>query len=393
MSTLRRAASLSLLLLAATGLQADVLNSVVLRVNDRIATLYDYQQQRQDAMREVASRNDLSAEDRRRMLAQLPELVFRNLYEQLLLESRADQLGIVVPQQQVDAYIADMRERMQLASDEDLKNALAQSGLTLELLRVQVRENIRLQEVRGREIRPRIQIDEQDLRRYYSANREQFRLPEQLQVREVVVLESSSLSLEERHALADRIRSEVAAGKPFADVIAEPAAQGLTSNVVDFGWISKGDLDPNLEGAIWILHAGTVSTPVEGRGGLHVLEVVDRSESHIPPFGEVAEQIQQREQNRLYREEIPKYLKELEERSLIVADPPAEAAGFRRLLTTAPEGEEFLEPSAAETATQDVPQEPAVAGEPAQHLPPGMLPEAKPITDTPPPTPPPPSAS
>lgn len=395
MSTLKRAVSLSLLLLAATGatgLQADVLNRVVLRVNDRIATLHDYQQQRQEAMREIASRNDLNAEDRRRLMAQLPELVFRTMYEELLLQSRADQLGVEVPPQQVDAYILDMRNRMGLKGDEQLEAALAQSGMTLAQLREQVRGNLRLQEVRGREIRPRIQIDEQDMRRYYSANREQFRLPEQLQVREVVVLDSSSLSAEARRALADRIRGEVAAGKPLADAIAEHAAQGTTSNVIDFGWISKGDLDPGLEAAAWPLQAGAISEPVEGRGGLHLLQVTERREARIPPFAEVAEQIQLREQNRLYSQEIPKYLKELEERSLIVANPPAEAAGFRRLLTATPEGEELLAPPAGEAAESAVPQEPAIAGEPSQHREPGTLPEPKPITDTPPPTPPPPGS-
>jgi foldase protein PrsA len=390
MSRLKRAASLSLLLLASTGLRADVLNRVVLRVNDRIATLHDYQQQRQEAIREIASRNDLDAEERRRLMAQLPDLVFRTMYEELLLQSRADQLGVEVSPQQVDAYILDMRNRMGLTGDEQLEAALAQSGMTLTQLREQVRGNLRLQEVRGREIRPRIQIDEQDMRRYYSANREQFRLPEQVQVREVVVLDSSSLSAEERRALADRIRGEVAAGKPLPEAIAEHAAQGTTSNVIDFGWISKGDLDPGLEAAAWPLPAGAVSPPVEGRGGLHLLQVTERREARIPPFAEVAEQIQMREQNRLYSQEIPKYIKELEERSLIVANPPAEAAGFRRLINAAPE-EDLLAPPVGEAAETAVPQEPALAGEPSQHREPGTLPEPKPITDVPPPTPPPPA--
>ena len=74
---------------------------------------------------------------------------------------------------------------------------------------------------------------------------------------------------------------------------------------------------------------------MQARGGLHLVQVLDRRESRIPPFSEVQEAIQAREQERVFRQEIAKYMVELEKKSLIVANPPAEAAGFRRQLAVA----------------------------------------------------------
>jgi parvulin-like peptidyl-prolyl isomerase len=381
--------------LAPADLRAEVVNRVVLRVNDQIATLYDYQQRREEALSEIA-RRERDPEERQRLLQQAPEIVFKNLYEELLLKSRADQLAIEVSPQDVDAAIAEMRQNFGIQTDEEFAAALAQSGLTEPQLREQVRLNLRLQEVRGREIRPRVQVDEEDLRRYYQKNSEQFRQPEQLQVREVVVLEEATPSAEERLRIANEIRQQVAAGRPLADVAAGHARRGVASNVIDHGWVTKGDLDSALEAAVWSLQPGAISQPVAARGGLHLLQVAERRESRIPPFAEVAERIAEIEQNRVYREEIGKYMAELEKRSLIVANPPQEAAGFRRLLGK-PVGEELAPEMAAVPAdaattpalgTDDRPQEEEQGAEAAQA--PGTLPEPKPVDATPPPLPPPP---
>jgi peptidyl-prolyl cis-trans isomerase SurA len=406
MTNRRRALSRALLLLfalfTANGLRAETLNGVVLRVNDQIATLYDYQQRRQEAVREISARVQDQAE-RRRLLSQAPEIVFRDLYEQLLLESRAEQLGIVITDREVDESIAGMRADYGLQTEEQFARALEQSGLTMAQVREQVRNNLRLQAVRAREIRPRVQVDEEDLRRYYRKNQEQFRQPEQIQVREVVVRDGSDtpdriIAPEERRRIAEAIRREVAAGKSLGEA-ADPYVQtGAVTNVVDFGWVTRGDLDPALESAAWDLQAGAVSVPVEGRGGLHLLQVTERRPSRIAEFSEVAEQIREREQNRVYREEVTKYMEELEKKSLIVANPPQEAAGFRRLLGGAPETDAMG--NEVNPMSVDTPPAGTIETGPAprpqdrdtgQNQPqaPGTLPEPKPITDAPPPTPPP----
>jgi parvulin-like peptidyl-prolyl isomerase len=223
--------------------------------------------------------------------------------------------------------------------------------MTLEQLRAQMRNNIRMQEVRGREIQSRVSIDEDDLRRYYRKNIESFRIPEQRKVQEVVVLEQGGLpSPEERQRLAAELRQAVLSGKSLAEAAAEPAKQGTTSNVIDLGWVAPGDLDQTLQTAVWALAVGAMSEPVAGRGGLHLLQVTEVRESRIPAFAEVSAQIQQRESERVFRQEVIKYMAELEKRSLIVANPPDEAAGFRKRITSAPAESEFGDLAAPEPA-------------------------------------------
>lgn len=376
--------SLLLFLTCGAALEAELLNRIVLRINDRIATLHDFEGRRQEMVREIL-RRERDPEERQRLISQAGEVVYADLFRELLLESRADQLGISVSDPDVDTAVAQLKQNYNIATDQEFQAALAQTGMTEPQLRAQLRNTLRVQEVRGREVQSRVQVDEEDLRRYYRKNLEQFRQPEQVELREVVVLEEGGAPAEERARVAAEIRAKVTAGTPLADAVQDHAKRGVTSNVIELGWISPGDLDKDLEAAVWTLPINALSEPVAARGGLHLVQVIDRRESRLPPFSEVADAIRAREQERVFREEIAKYMVELEKKSLIVANPPQDATGFRRHLNASesPEGE---------------PQEgfgDAVAPSPAPIAPisepgkPGTLPTPKPTESTPPPIPPP----
>jgi foldase protein PrsA len=379
--------SLPVLLLAflsiPPALGAEILNRVVLRVNDQIATLYDYEQRRSNMARELLRQPDLEPEERAKLQAEVGELAYKDLYEELLIESRAQQLDITVADSQIDQQIAQMKQNFGISSDADFAAALAQSGMTEAQLRERLRRDMRAREVMGREVQSRIKLDEDDLRRIYQRDREQFKQPEQVQLREIVVLEEGGLpTAGERQALAAQLRQAVAAGKSLADAVAETSGKGQTSGVIEVGWVTPGDLDANLEAAVWKLAPGAVSEPVPGRGGLHVLQVVDRKEARIPAFAEVQEQIRQREQRLKMQDEIGRYMAELEKKSLIVTEPPAGAENFRRQLGVRPKSEDErlgLTPSTTDAVAPNLNPDTPVGGEP------GALPEPKPITNTPPP--------
>lgn len=388
----RTLASLLLLSTLAPAAHAEVINRVVLRINDRIATLFDYQERRQEMASEIV-RREQDPEERQRLLAQAGEVVYANMFQELLLESRADQLGIEINDAQVEAAIGRLKENYNIKSAQEFQAALAQSGMTEQQLRAQLRNTLRVQEVRGREVQSRVNVNEEDLRRYYRKNLEQFRQPEQVQLREIVVLDEGGAPAEERSRIAAEIRGKVAAGTSLADAVKDYAARGAASNVIELGWVSPGDLDKNLETAVWKLPKGSISDPVEARGGLHLAQVIDRRESRVPPFSEVQEAIQAREQERVFREEVAKYMVELEKKSLIVATPPEEAAGYQRQLATEGESEDLegLAGAAAAAATEAPAAQapPAVAPPPEATPLPGTLPTPKPVDPTVPEVPPP----
>lgn len=366
---------LALVLLGAHGAPAEVLNRIVLRVNDRIATLQDYETRRAQLMGELMQQK-LPADEQRKQMEELGERVYRDLFEDLLLQSRADQLDIRITDEQVSKVVEQIRQDMGIPDEATLVQALQQTGFTLEEFKENWRQNLRMREVITREVELPIEdeLEEDDLRRYYRAHPDRFMTPLQVQVKEVVVLEDGPLNAEERQALAESIREEIEAGRSLEEVVQPHAEKGETSNVIDLGWVEPGELSADLEAAVHDLPVGSCSQPLEARGGLHVMEVLDRKEPKLQRFEEVVDQIRFLERRRLSQERIPAYMEDLEKSSYIKLDPPPDAQGFRTAqgrvledLEEVPEGvlaAEAEEGAAGETAEPATPEEPGAAPEP-----------------------------
>jgi parvulin-like peptidyl-prolyl isomerase len=314
-----------LLVLAATPGLADV-NRIVLRVNDRIATQVDYRlryQDRLDALRRLGSESDSLAEQ----LAEAGRDTMCELFQELLVLSKADELDLEATEEMIDDGVAQAKEANGIESEEAFAQALAQIGLTPEAFREQVRRNLIVQQVIASQLRERVVLDDEDLRRYYQSHLEEFQRPKRVHLKEVVVLDTEGTA-PERVRLAERLVERAADGGLTAALESLDAA-GWISEVIDLGWVETGDLAAELEAAAWDLPVGGVSPPVAARGGVHVLEVAEIEEARLQPFAEVKEEIDARERQRLFEQESAALLEEMVETSYVVDRPPPEAAGYR----------------------------------------------------------------
>jgi len=327
-TVLLKAASCAVLLAFCVALPiAGDVNHIVMRVNEHIATLYDYERRKAELASEVEAQPN---SPRSQMLMEnLPGEVLSNLFQEMLLLSRAQQLNIHISPEEIREATVQARQGMGVPDEASFLEAIRQAGFTSETFRQQMETNLQLQAVIGQEVRPRIRLEEEDLRRYYSKYPDQFRVPETVQVREVVVLESSSLGEAELQELAGKIRAAAAEAGGLTEGLEQVDAGDAVSSVIDLGWIAEGDLDDSLQGAVWTLPVGEVSQPVAARGGLHILEVADRRVASKRKFAEVADAIQRQEGSRKFQVEMRRYLKELEAKAYVRLNLPEEAEGFQ----------------------------------------------------------------
>lgn len=315
------------LLLAASAVVADT-NRVVLRINDHILTLHDYRTRYSERLRSL-QRAQMPEAERSGHLASLGESVFREMFDELLMLSRASHLGLEVTEEMVEDAMQRMREANGLDDVERFEAALAQAGLTRADLRRQARRNLILRHVTARELQSRVELEEEDLRRYYQGHLEEFAVPRRMQLRSIVVLDSSGLDEAARMALAAEAATVLEMGVDLETWAKTHSEAGETTDSIDLGWVEKGDLASELEPVVWSLEAGDVSPAIPGRGGLHVVQVVAAEDAHVKPFVDVKDQVYGLEISRLQQDAVTKMLTEFEEASYVRIDPPPEAAGFR----------------------------------------------------------------
>jgi len=302
-------------------------NRIVLRVNDNIATLRDYEKLKNERIGMLA-RSEMSQEERQRQLASAGIDTMRNLFQEMLLLSRADQLDVRIGPSELQEALEGTKQSFGINTDEEFEDALRQSGLTRDGLRKQIEKSLRIREVLGREVYSEVVVEDEDLRRYYSAHPEEFRTQAAILLREVIALESSGLEDQALLDLAVEVRQTIVDGTSDA-TLQETESQGRTTGWIDLGWVESGDLDDQLEAGIAGLQAGEVSEPIAARGGLHLLQVIERRDARVRDFAEVRDQLLQSERGRRIEKRQVEYLRDLEAQAFIVANPPPEAAGFR----------------------------------------------------------------
>ncbi len=330
--------SVACVVLLALGLQgfaapaaAEVVNRIVLRVNEEILTLYEYEQRKANEISIVLSDQRLDSTRRQERLEQVGKMVLQNSFSELLLLSFANQQGIRITDAEVEEAVRGLLERQGIESDEQLQEALSQSGMTFDQVRQNTKRELLWQQVVGREVQPKVAISEEELRAYYRTHKDDFREPEQRWVKEVIVLESSGLDDSELQRIAQEIRDQLAAGGDLQAVIEPYREKEITTGVVDHEWLREDELEATLSGPAWALVPGETSPPVLARGGYHILMLTGLREAKLKPLDEVENLIRQREYGKRFNRELRTFLADLEAKSFIQEDLPEEAVGYRSL--------------------------------------------------------------
>jgi foldase protein PrsA len=188
----------------------------------------------------------------------------------------ARQEGITVSDADVDAEVNQIRARV-TSQNGNFDQALQQRGLTLDLLRSQVRPQLAAQKLTAKLVPAKVSDAE------LAKRRAEF---PQVHVRHVLVQDK---------ATADTVRSKLAAGGSWSDLAKQYSQDtGSKDNGGDLGFTSKGQTVPEFEKAVFELAAqgsckgktsgacaSPVSQPVKSQYGYHVIQVIGL---RLPPI-------------------------------------------------------------------------------------------------------------
>lgn len=319
---------LGLLCIPAT---AEDLNRVVLRVNDEIATLFEFEERKSAEITRMLSNPDIQAAQRQENLEKIGREVMQNLFNEMLVVSFAKQHGMKVTEAEIDEAIANLMQQQGFESASELEAALDGFGMSREDLRNNARRDLLWNQVVSREVHSKIDIGEEELRGFYRNNQDLFEIPEERWIKEIIVLDSNDLSPEELARRAKDIRQELLDSNDIETIAEKYSDEGLTTNVIDLDWLKLEDLDGALADTVWALKPGEFSKPVEARGGLHICLLAGLREAKLRPFSEVESQIMARERSSRFQKELRTFMAKIEQRALIRENLPPDAVGYRAL--------------------------------------------------------------
>ena len=137
------------------------------------------------------------------------------------------------------------------------------------------------------------EISPKEIEDYYVRNREsRFQQQKAVKLRHILVRAPADAAQKPAaRAKADSALAEVRAGKNFADVAKQFSEDTGGPQGGDLGWISRGQLIPALDQAVFALKRGDVSAVLESPLGYHIFKVEDVKEEKTTALKEATPEI------------------------------------------------------------------------------------------------------
>jgi peptidyl-prolyl cis-trans isomerase SurA len=266
----------------------NVVSRIAAIVNSDIITTYELDQALSTQLAKAAQQPSPA------QVGALRKELLSRLIEEKLVQQRIRELGLQVGDDEVDNAILDVQKQTQL-NREQLEQAVQAQGLNFAAYRENLRKQILRYKLIGKEVRSKVDVSEQEVRDYYRAHLEEYRLPP------TVTLSIVSLPVPEKAGVAERESIRNAArralerlrGGESLDQVAADYIDNFGATASSLGTIAEAELTPAFALAIAGVEKGGIGTLAETDRAIVLLRVDDRTAAGLRQFETVRPEITQ----------------------------------------------------------------------------------------------------
>jgi peptidyl-prolyl cis-trans isomerase D len=147
----------------------------------------------------------------------------------------------------------------------------------------------------------KVQVTPDELNRYYNQHQDEYRVPEQVNLRQIVIKTPApgpdgkvdQKAVDAARAKAQDILNKIKAGGNFADLAKKYSEDTATAkNGGEVGDIQRGQTMPEIDKAAFSMNKGQTELVQTGLG-FFILQVQDKQSAHVKPLSEVKDTIEQ----------------------------------------------------------------------------------------------------
>src|SRR5229473_149329 len=297
---------------------------IIARVNNEIITRSEYDKARQTADEDAKSecQNRCTPEQLQIAIEDRQKNTLRDLVDQSLLVQRAKDMGVSVEPELIKKLDA-IRTENKLPSMEELEKAVSGQGMNWEDFKNNIRSTLLTQRVISSEVGSHITISDDEVTKYYEAHKTEFVRPEQVALREIVILTEGKKpeALPDLKKKAETALKRVQDGEDFGE-IAKRLSDGSTKSQGGFlGIYKRGELSKELEDKVFKMKRKELTEVMETRQGFLVLQVLEHYDEGEQSLAKVKNEIMDKLYSGRMEPAMREYLKTLREQSYVVIKP------------------------------------------------------------------------
>jgi parvulin-like peptidyl-prolyl isomerase len=325
--------------LAGSAVAADnvtVIDQVVAKVNGDIVSQDELQRLQRELAAELKDQGASGPTFEREFQTHEKDIL-RNRIDELLLIQRGKELNINVDSD-VTKYMANLQRQSGLTDPEKFHEWIRdKSGRSFEDFQAETRENFLTREVIGQEVGRHINITDKEIEDYYNAHKKDFIRDEKVYLSEILIStenkDAAAVAAAEKKA--KQIADEASKGERFTDLARDNSDAATAKDGGVLGGYKKGELQKNIEDAVWSLPRGAVTQPIKIATGYEVFKVDEHTKAGLEPLADAKPEIE----NILYgpkmEPEVRKYLTELRKTAFLQIKPGYTDTGAAPGMSTA----------------------------------------------------------
>lgn len=248
--------------------------SVAAVVNDDIISSYDLMQR----MRLLMATSGMQPTQEN--LPQIEQEALRSLIDERLQMQelkrveKQQKITIISTDKEVEEQIGEIAQSNRVSADQ-LKQQLVAQGIGLETWRAQLRAESSWQSwIQGR-YGSRLRIGEDQIKAYQRRLADAAAKP-QYQISEVFLDAARVGGMEVAQNGAAQLITQMQQGAPFAAVARQFSGSATAANGGEVGWVSQGEMPPEVDAALEQLRPGQLSRPIQVRDGVYIIYLRDK---------------------------------------------------------------------------------------------------------------------
>ena len=280
------------LVVAASSCKRSAPENVAATVNGHVITYQDLDKQLQfssaDKPAAATLPNGVEKTDDDQTTSQKIEVLRVMIDNQIMLQ-RAEKLGLMATDADVDAKLTELKAPF---TQEEFLRQLSARHMTMDDLKVQLRQDLSIEKLVNKEITSKISITDAEIRDFYLANQARFNFPEaQIHMAQIVVTphpdnnvrnlkNDEAQSDDEARRKIEMLAARIHQGEDFGMLAQNYSEDPNTApNNGDLGFVPESALErasPDLRKAIADMTPGQVTPVIHTQEGYRILKVISR---------------------------------------------------------------------------------------------------------------------
>jgi parvulin-like peptidyl-prolyl isomerase len=302
--------------------EVNVVDQIIAKVNGDIVSQDEIRRVAKETAQEMKAQG-VGGPQAEQMLREKEKNALRDRIDELLLTQKGKELNINVDSE-ISKYMASLQRQSGITDTEKFHDYVRQqSGLTFEDFLAEAKNQALTREVISQEVGRHINVSDKEVQAYYDAHKNDFIREEKVFLSEILISTENkdAAGVAAAKKKAETLSADAKRGQRFAELARDNSDAATAKDGGALGGYKKGELNKEIEDAVWNLPRGAVTAPIKIATGFEVFKIEDHTKAGLAPVADVKPEIE----NILYgpkmQPKVREYLTQLRTQAFLQIKP------------------------------------------------------------------------